>query len=931
MAAPPRFSLPRGHWSADPPPCAVIRRPSVPHSFQRAVSCSVLCVCARERAGAAMASLKARLRIGLEFIEFLGERRSNTNKDELKKIYDEEFRNRNGVKEPAFSSVVYALKCSDKVFTKGKKVYLNTQVRILSGDQWQRTRHKQKPANEPGRSCASSGSSASAVPPPDPSSTARAASEPTSRSVRKRVKAIIRGLHENRQHYISDKEGIVITSDHNIKNGKIKITTQSIQMTYVVKLNIQNKAGGSIHFTLYTFLCRMCCFSLQDEKKVTPACPILLNPGDSYEVEVHFRSSQFGYFPATLVFEFRPCTQGNSKLIHIVRDIEATLQTPLAKDLGPTAPYKPYKAPVSQPVHTIVEEGFPPERLVVQQLKDMVSLGLYKYPPFLKLLVKERLQDSDNLQPTVRKKLPSVKALLEAPLDAKRYAERFELLLHLEKLQMEVDIKRYDMQGQLMTRDRRNQRLLVLKVPGVAENRPSVLTGDHLMVSRAEDKGKPITMYKGYVHRVELEQVKLGFSIKLLQNFVDNMKFNVEFTLNCFPLRLQHRAVQLAIRHQLGPVLFPSATSGWGSSLPELRLVSGGIPVGHFSHIFIDEAGHAMEPECIIAVAGLLQPGTGQLVLAGDPKQLGPILRSPLAIQHGLGLSLLERLMLDNPLYQKAKPKGAYDEHFVSKLLHNYRSHPAILRIPNELFYDGELQVFADHHLRESCCTWEHLPKKDFPVVFHGAMGRDEREANSPSFFNVTEIHILMDYLKKLLQTQGKKGLATLSPKEIGIITPYRKQVEKINKAIRIDKELNQLKNIKELKVGSVEEFQGQERKVIMVSTVRSSATYVKMDKEFNLGFLTNEKRFNVAMTRAKALLIVVGNPVILNKDLIWKRFIHYCKAEGGYTGFDYADIEEEDDLVTRLAALNIQEDAEALSQESLIQQYMEPQWRNEQ
>uniref|UniRef100_A0A8C9W2S8 RNA helicase n=1 Tax=Scleropages formosus TaxID=113540 RepID=A0A8C9W2S8_SCLFO len=978
-----------------------------------------------------MASLKARLRIGLEFIEFLGERRSNTNKDELKKIYDEEFRNRNGVKEPAFSSVVYALKCSDKVFTKGKKVTYCVDC--------------------PRGLCLLSCVFISCV------VLSIFTACPNCQNVCDRLQFSF--SHQlaayssipNRQHYISDKEGIVITSDHNIKNGKIKITTQSIQMTYVVKLNIQNKAGGSIHFTLYTFLCRMCCFSLQDEKKVTPACPILLNPGDSYEVEVHFRSSQFGYFPATLVFEFRPCTQGNSKLIHIVRDIEATLQTPLAKDLGPTAPYKPYKAPVSQPVHTIVEEGFPPERLVVQQLKDMVSLGLYKYPPFLKLLVKERLQDSDNL------------ALLEAPLDAKRYAERFELLLHLEKLQMEVDIKRYDMQGQLMTRDRRNQRLLVLKVPGVAENRPSVLTGDHLMVSRAEDKGKPITMYKGYVHRVELEQVKLGFSIKLLQNFVDNMKFNVEFTLNCFPLRLQHRAVQLAIRHQLGPVLFPSATSDPPESRPWLydrklennpeqcaavrhilsgvskpapylvfgppgtgktvtiveaikqvrkldpqarvlacapsnsasdllcervrehgdghtvfrlyagsrdpgsvptnccnldksngcfvlpskntlmeykvlvstlvtagRLVSGGIPVGHFSHIFIDEAGHAMEPECIIAVAGLLQPGTGQLVLAGDPKQLGPILRSPLAIQHGLGLSLLERLMLDNPLYQKAKPKGAYDEHFVSKLLHNYRSHPAILRIPNELFYDGELQVFADHHLRESCCTWEHLPKKDFPVVFHGAMGRDEREANSPSFFNVTEIHILMDYLKKLLQTQGKKGLATLSPKEIGIITPYRKQVEKINKAIRIDKELNQLKNIKELKVGSVEEFQGQERKVIMVSTVRSSATYVKMDKEFNLGFLTNEKRFNVAMTRAKALLIVVGNPVILNKDLIWKRFIHYCKAEGGYTGFDYADIEEEDDLVTRLAALNIQEDAEG-GCESLIQQYMEPQWRNEQ
>lgn len=64
-----------------------------------------------------------------------------------------------------------------------------------------------------------------------------------------------------------------------------------------------------------------------------------------------------------------------------------------------------------------------------------------------------------------------------------------------------------------------------------------------------------------------------------------------------------------------------------------------------------------------------------------------------------------------------------------------------------------------------------------FPVIFHGVMGKDEREANSPSFFNVSEIEVLIDYLTKLLETQGKKGLPKLSPKDIGIIAPYRKQV----------------------------------------------------------------------------------------------------------------------------------------------------------
>lgn len=239
--------------------------------------------------------------------------------------------------------------------------------------------------------------------------------------------------------------------------------------------------------------------------------------------------------------------------------------------------------------------------------------------------------------------------------------------------------------------------------------------------------------------------------------------------------------------------------------------------------------------------------------------------------------------------------------------------------------------MFADQWDREAYCNWEYLPKKGFPVIFHGVMGKDEREANSPSFFNVSEIEVLVDYLTKLMETQGKKGLPKLSAKDIGIIAPYRKQVEKIQKALKSVSTLSRWNDLTELKVGSVEEFQGQERKIIMVSTVRSSVNYVKMDKDFNIGFLSNEKRFNVAITRARSLLIVVGNPVILNKDPAWEKFISYCVKEKGYTGFDFKDAEGEDDIVSRLATLKINMDSDSpVAEESALQQYVDPEWKNE-
>uniref|UniRef100_A0A3B4AAZ7 RNA helicase n=1 Tax=Periophthalmus magnuspinnatus TaxID=409849 RepID=A0A3B4AAZ7_9GOBI len=541
---------------------------------------------------------------------------------------------------------------------------------------------------------------------------------------------------------------------------------------------------------------------------------------------------------------------------------------------------------------------------------------------------------------------------LQAPLSINNYKEKLQLLLHLEEYQMERDIRRYNvpndnLQEVTMQRDSFNEELLVLKI--TAENRPTLQRGDQLLVYPVGEIKKK---YRGYVHSVQLDSVKLGFSKELLDIFVKGMTFHIEFTVNRLNLRTQHRATEFAVRSGLAAVLFPLAPTSplnfcfflkpllyrlfdrklgknpeqyravqhivAGSSKPapyllfgppgtgktvtvveaikqiakckpqscilvcaftnkaadflceslltdgetqvlriyaksynpqdvpdslkdccnlvgdyfefpkgtkdlksvnittlltSSRFVTDNFPEGHFTHVFVDGAECAREPECILPLAGLLDPNTGQVVLAGDPKQLGPIIRSRFAQRFGMGLSLLERLMTDLPLYQKTN--GVFDNRFVTKLLRNYRSHPAILQIPNELFYDGELQAYADEQ-RNSCCSFGPLPQKGFPIIFHKVTD----SSSSFLLFNNAEVDVLMDYVKDLL---------------------CRKSLPPV--------------------VGTLEEFQGQERRVILVSTVRIILTY-------STCFCFNQW-FNVAVNRAKALLIVVGNPEMSNSHSI--------------------------------------------------------------
>jgi len=292
-----------------------------------------------------------------------------------------------------------------------------------------------------------------------------------------------------------------------------------------------------------------------------------------------------------------------------------------------------------------------------------------------------------------------------------------------------------------------------------------------------------------------------------------------------------------------------------------------GFPPDHFTHIFVDEAGQACEPEAMIPAKLNAGPQTN-IILAGDPKQLGPIIRSPVALRLGLGVSWLDRLMA-LPIYEPERYNGVT----VVKLTKNWRSHESILKFPNERFYKGHLEACGDPVVINSCLRWDMLPTPTFPIILHGIKGKDERQKSSPSFFNIQEASAVKDYVVNL---KGHRDLR-LTDQQIGVISPYNAQVHKIRTLLR-----NQHPGIK---VGSVEEFQGQERRVIIISTVRSSLDFVEFDLRHTLGFVSNPRRFNVAVTRAQSLLIVIGDPDVLGLDPLWRSFLNYVHINGGWTG----------------------------------------------
>ena len=207
------------------------------------------------------------------------------------------------------------------------------------------------------------------------------------------------------------------------------------------------------------------------------------------------------------------------------------------------------------------------------------------------------------------------------------------------------------------------------------------------------------------------------------------------------------------------------------------------------------------------------------------------------AKEHGLGVSLIERLM-NTELYQP-NTTGNYNQKYIVKLIRNFRTNEDLLSIPSKLFYENDLVSCADSLYVNSLNNFSELtqdtPQK-IPMLFVGILAKHQQE-NSGSLFNITEAVEVKKYVKKLID-EGEK------PTDIGIITPYNAQVTMIKK-LMIDTE--------GVLVGTVEKFQGREKKIIIISTVRSSPSCFYPASSYSTGFLTDKKRFNVAVTRCMA------------------------------------------------------------------------------
>ncbi len=281
-----------------------------------------------------------------------------------------------------------------------------------------------------------------------------------------------------------------------------------------------------------------------------------------------------------------------------------------------------------------------------------------------------------------------------------------------------------------------------------------------------------------------------------------------------------------------------------GSSHPVLRGKK-------FKTVFIDEAAQALEPACWIP---LLR--SERAIFAGDHQQLPPTIKSIEAARNGLAKTLFE--------------KGIERHPACSQMLEvQYRMNENIMRFPSRYFYEDKLIA------HESVRSWV-LDLNQVPVEFIDTAGSGYTEAQDPetlSRYNQEEATLLIHQVESLVNEIGVQRW--LEEKiTLGIITPYRAQVDHLQK---IADQCSSFESIKKLiSIDTVDAFQGQERDVIAISFVRSN------DKG-EVGFLGDIRRTNVAMTRARKKLIMIGDSATLGSHEFYLALLDFVQQDGFY------------------------------------------------
>jgi len=296
-------------------------------------------------------------------------------------------------------------------------------------------------------------------------------------------------------------------------------------------------------------------------------------------------------------------------------------------------------------------------------------------------------------------------------------------------------------------------------------------------------------------------------------------------------------------------------------------LSSSGVQQGFFTHIVVDEAAQLMEAEALLPLS-LAGPST-QVIMAGDPQQLGPHTFSKVESVHGLHTSIMERL--------SGLAEYRADSPHLMRLTHNYRSHPTLVSLLSQISYDGTLVAKAQRERVDVLAGW---PKRGtdraFPVLFCSVRGgAEEREHDSPSLFNTQELTLLVDLVCDLVRWAEANQVA-LAPERVGVLSPYIKQTQRLRQTLRS-------RNLGRVRVGSTEEFHGLECDALFLSTTRTSETGLVQDEHFDMGFVGSTKRFNTALSRASCLVVVVGDSALLSHAPEWVTLIEQCRRNGSY------------------------------------------------
>ncbi|CAH1967600.1 unnamed protein product [Acanthoscelides obtectus] len=159
------------------------------------------------------------------------------------------------------------------------------------------------------------------------------------------------------------------------------------------------------------------------------------------------------------------------------------------------------------------------------------------------------------------------------------------------------------------------------------------------------------------------------------------------------------------------------------------------------------------------------------------------------------------------------------------------------------------------------------------------------------SYFNPKESQMVFNCVQALLKMSFRDSSKNVKQEEIGVVTPYVRQVHTIRQYLRN-------RNIEHVEVGTTETFQGREKRIIIISTVRAQKDLLLYDRKYRLGFVRQEKRFNVALTRAKAKLIVIGCPHVLCTDRKWRRYIEFSEELCSFYGAPYDKIKRTDENI---------------------------------